>query len=54
MREETITYVMLFCALILVRNSRATLEQSVSVVPLFGAAQILGKKLAAQKARTAF
>lgn len=53
MREETITYVMLFCALILVRNSKATLEQSLMVVPLFGAAKTLGEKLAAQKTQTA-
>jgi hypothetical protein len=32
---------MLFCALMLVRNSRASLEQSVALVPLSGGAKHL-------------
>ena len=34
--EDRVSYVMLFCALMLVRNSRASLEQSVALVPLSG------------------
>lgn len=45
MNENTISYLMLFCALILVKNSRATLEQSLSAVPLFGPARMLSGKL---------
>ena len=37
---------MLFCALLLVKNSRATLEQSLQVVPLAGRAKSLAGELA--------
>ena len=47
-REERVSYVMLFCALMLVKNSRATLEQSVSIVPLCGRAKHLAGKLVDQ------
>ena len=33
-REDQVSYVMLFCALLLVRNSRATLNQCLTVLPL--------------------
>jgi len=39
--EDRVSYVMLFCALMLVRNSRASLEQSVALVPLSGGAKHL-------------
>ena len=47
--EDRVSYVMLFCALIMVRNARATVEQSLAVVPLTGAA----KRLAGEMARRA-
>jgi hypothetical protein len=46
MKQEKLSYMMLFCALMLVRNSRATVEQSVSVVPLHGKAKRLAGELA--------
>jgi len=39
--EDRVSYVMLFCALMLVRNSRASLEQSIALVPLSGGAKHL-------------
>lgn len=44
-RNEKVSYVMLFCALLLVRNSKATLEQSVTAVPLFVNAERLAREL---------
>ena len=41
MQQEQVSYIMLFCALMLVKNSRATMEQSVTVVPLAGRAKSL-------------
>ena len=43
--EDRVSYVMLFCALLLVKNSRATLEQSMSVVPLSGRAKHLAGEM---------
>ena len=36
---------MLFCALLLVKNSKATLEQSLNIVPLAGRAKFLAGEL---------
>ena len=44
--EERHSYVMLFCALLLVKNSKATLEQSMNLVPLTGSAKHLAGELA--------
>lgn len=46
-REDRMSYVMLFCALMLVRNSKATLSESMQVVPLAGSAKELAGELAA-------
>ena len=35
-QEEHLSHIMIFCALLLVRNAKATLEESLGVVPLFG------------------
>ena len=45
-QEERQSYMMLFCALLLVRNSKATLEQSMNLVPLSGSAKHLASELA--------
>jgi len=47
-REDRVSYVMLFCALLLVRNSKATLEESMRIVPLVGSAKDLASELAAR------
>ncbi len=43
--DERASYVMLFCALMLVRNSKATLEESISILPLVGSAKHLAGEL---------
>ncbi len=45
MKEDKVSYLMLFCALMLVKNSKATLEQSVNIVPLAGKAKVLAGEL---------
>ncbi|MBI1956265.1 MAG: hypothetical protein HYS38_07705 [Acidobacteria bacterium] len=44
--EDRVSYVMLFCALLLVRDGKATMEQSMAVVPLLGGAKNLAGELA--------
>ena len=46
MEKESISFVMLFCALILVKKDKASLEDSVTIVPLFGGAKLLAGELA--------
>ena len=43
--DERVSYVMLFCALMLVRNSKATLEESIRILPLVGSAKHLAGEL---------
>ena len=45
MKEETTSFLMLFCALILVKKDKATMEESVTIVPLFGGAKLLAGEL---------
>ena len=47
-QEDRVSYVMLFCALLLVRNSKATLQESMQIVPLVGSAKDLACELAAR------
>ena len=48
MHEDKLSYLMLFCALILVKNTKATMEQSLAVVPLGAKAKFLAGELATQ------
>ena len=45
-KDDRNSYVMLFCALLLVRNAKATLEESIRIVPLKGSARHLAGELA--------
>jgi hypothetical protein len=45
-KEDRQSYMMLFCALLLVRSSKATLEESMKLVPLVGSAKHLAGELA--------
>jgi len=44
-RNERTSFLILFCALILVKNDAATLDESMSMVPLFGRASLLTGEL---------
>ncbi|MBI4459443.1 MAG: hypothetical protein HY648_05225 [Acidobacteria bacterium] len=46
--DERVSYMMLFCALLLVKNGKASLAQSVTIVPLLGGARNLAGELAKQ------
>ena len=49
MKEETVSFLMLFCALVLVKKDRATLEETITVVPLAGGAKLLASDLTSQE-----
>ena len=44
-QEERVSYVMLFCALMMMKRSQATLEQSMAIVPLSGGAKHLAGEM---------
>ncbi len=44
-RKEKNSHLMLFCALLLARKSRATLEEAIGVAPLDGNAKCLAESL---------
>ena len=46
--DDRVSYVMLFCALMMVRNAQATIGQSLEVVPLNGGAKRLAGEFANQ------
>lgn len=50
MKQERISYVMLFCALILVKNGKASLEEAMRILPPLPGR---GKQLVAQLALAA-
>ena len=45
MSGEKVSYLMMFCALLLVRNAKASLEESLAVVPLGGNVKYLASHL---------
>lgn len=44
--EDRVSYVMLFCALMMVRNAQATVDESLQVVPLSERAKRLAGEIA--------
>jgi len=51
MSSETVSYMMLFCAILLVRNKGVSLADSLQMVPLSGGARTLADRLAAEPSR---
>ena len=47
--EDRVSYVMLFCALMMVRNAQATVDQSLQVVPLSERAKRLACEIGSEK-----
>ena len=45
MSEDAVSYMMLFCALLMVRNAKAGLEQSLALLPVAGTAKDLAERL---------
>ena len=45
MTPQTVSYMMLFCALVLVKKDRATLEESLILLPLVGPAKALAEHI---------
>jgi len=40
-KEESVSFMMLFCALILVKRGKASMGESLTMAPLFGQAKLL-------------
>ena len=51
MSPESVSYMMLFCAMLLTRNRGVALGDSLKLVPLSGGAKTLAEKLAAKSIR---
>ena len=51
MNEEKVSFLMLFCALILAKRDRASLEETIAVVPLAGGAKLLASELISEEQR---
>ena len=47
MTPDTVSYMMLFCAMILVKKNRASLEESMVLLPLSGPAKDLAEYITA-------
>ena len=45
MSGEKVSYLMLFCTLMLVKNAKATLQESLALVPLGGKVKYLASQL---------
>ena len=50
MERETFSYLMMFCALLLIKKDRVTFEEAVQLAPLAGRARLLAGELLQQKA----
>ena len=44
-QSEPISYLMLFCALLVTKRNRATLEEAMMIAPLAGNASLLAREL---------
>ena len=45
MERETLSYLVLFCAMIVAKGNRATLEEAMMIAPLAGNASLLAREL---------
>ena len=45
MRDDRIAFLLLFCGMILVRRHRATMKETISMLPLYGRVRRLGDEL---------
>ena len=52
MSPETVSYLMLFCAMVVAKNRGIALGKSLKLVPLFGGAKTLAEELAAKPSRS--
>jgi len=43
--QDSLSYLLMFCALMLVRKDKATFDQSMRLVPLTGSAHLLAQQL---------
>ena len=51
MKEDRIAFLLLFCGMILVKRQRATMEETMSMLPLYGGARMLAGEMTAAAPR---
>ena len=47
MKEDRIAFLLMFCGMILVKRHKATMEETMSILPLYGGARVLAGEMAA-------
>ena len=47
MREERLAFLLMFCGMILVKREKATLAETMSILPLYGGARVLAGEMGA-------
>ena len=47
MRDDRLAFLLLFCGMILVKRDKATLAETMSMLPLYGGARLLAGEMAA-------
>ena len=47
MRDDRFAFLMMFCGMILVKRNKATLEETMSILPLYGGARQLAGEMGA-------
>ena len=47
MREERLAFLLMFCGMILVKREKATLAETMSILPLYGGARLLAGEMGA-------
>jgi hypothetical protein len=51
MRDDRLAFLLLFCGMILVKRDKATLAETMSMLPLYGSARLLAGEMAAPDAQ---
>jgi hypothetical protein len=51
MRDDRLAFLLLFCGMILVKRDKATLAETMSILPLYGGAQLLAGEIGAASPR---
>ena len=47
MREDRFAFLLMFCGMILVKREKATMAETMSLLPLYGGARLLAGEMAA-------
>ena len=51
MRDDRFAFLLMFCGMILVKRDKATLSETLSILPLYGGARLLAEELGASSSQ---